>query len=115
MKNGRIETMAWLSNVIIDNSIIRYQLDERILPYIGNQYDKGGYTGYCLINAQSLNKQALRMIEYGKSIKLDVPCVFDYKMAKKEYSVTVSDKSILSVKKAKNTVIVKGKKQEQLK
>ena len=63
-------------------------------------------------NAQSLDKEPthkepVKYIEHGKTIKIDVPLTFGYKMSEKKYSVTVSDKKILSVKKVRNTVVVK--------
>ena len=66
-------------------------------------------------NAQSLDKEPthkepVKYIEHGKTIKIDVPLAFGYKMSEKKYSVTVSDKKILSVKKVRNTVVVKGKR-----
>lgn len=62
------------------------------------------------VNAQSLNEEALKTIEYGKTIRLDVPAIFEHKMTDKNYAVTVSNKSVISAKKVGNTVVIKGKK-----
>lgn len=62
------------------------------------------------LDKEPMHKEAVKYIEHGKTIKIDVPLTFGYKMSEKKYSVTVSDKKILSVKKVRNTVVVKGKR-----